>query len=54
MEKSTFGTFDAFKTETERETHLQGKIAAALIQNTNNLLSLTPNIEFVSLLAVKQ
>jgi quinol monooxygenase YgiN len=51
--ESTFGIFDTFETETGREAHLQGKIAAALMENASDLLSTAPNIEFVSLLAVK-
>jgi quinol monooxygenase YgiN len=51
--ESTFGIFDTFETEAGREAHLQGKIAAALMENASDLLSVAPNIEFVSLLAVK-
>jgi quinol monooxygenase YgiN len=51
--ESTFGIFDTFETETGREAHLKGKIAAALMENASDLLSVAPNIEFVSLLAVK-
>jgi quinol monooxygenase YgiN len=51
--ESTFGIYDTFETEAGRELHLQGKIAAALMENAAELLSVPPNIEFVSILAVK-
>lgn len=50
---STFGIFDAFANETDREAHLQGAIAAALMANATKLLSSPPNIEKIELLAAK-
>ena len=50
---STFGIFDTFNEESGREAHLKGKIAAALMQHANELLSKPPVIEKVELLAVK-
>ena len=50
---STFGIFDTFNDEAGREAHLNGKIAAALMQNANELLAKPPVIEKVELLAVK-
>jgi len=50
---STFGIFDTFNEEAGREAHLNGKIAAALMQHANELLSKPPVIEKVELLAVK-
>ena len=49
---STFGIFDAFANEADREAHLNGAIAA-LIANAATLLSSPPNIEKVELLAAK-
>lgn len=50
---STFGIFDTFNDEVGREAHLNGKIAAALMQHAGELLSKPPVIEKVELLAVK-
>ncbi len=50
---STFGIFDTFNDEAGREAHLNGKIAAALMQHANELLAKPPVIEKVELLAVK-
>lgn len=50
---STFGIFDTFNDETGREAHLNGKIAAALMQHADELLAKPPVIEKVELLAVK-
>ncbi len=53
MGPSTFGIFDTFNDEGGREAHLNGKIAAALMQHADELLSGPPIIEKVELLAVK-
>ncbi len=50
---STFGIFDTFNDEGGREAHLAGKIAAALMEHADELLSKPPVIEKVDLLAVK-
>lgn len=50
---STFGVFDTFNDEKGRESHLSGKIAAALMEHAEDLLSQPPVIEKVDLLAVK-
>ncbi|MEP7233148.1 MAG: antibiotic biosynthesis monooxygenase [Ginsengibacter sp.] len=50
---STFGIFDTFNDESGREAHLAGKIAAALMEHADELLSKPPVIEKVELLAVK-
>lgn len=50
---STFGIFDTFNDEAGREAHLNGKIAAALMQHAAELLASPPVIEKVELLAVK-
>ena len=51
---STFGIFDTFNYEEGREAHLKGKIAAALMEHADDLLSKPPVIEKVELLAVKE
>jgi quinol monooxygenase YgiN len=50
---STFGIFDAFANEADREAHLAGPIAAALMANASALLAKAPLIEHVELLAAK-
>ena len=50
---STFGIFDAFANEADRRAHLEGRIAAALMENAATLLSESPKIEKVDLLAAK-
>ncbi len=49
----TFGIFDTFAGEDGRKAHLDGPIAAALMEHADALLAAPPQIEFVSLLAVK-
>jgi quinol monooxygenase YgiN len=51
---SIFGIFDTFNDEEGREAHLKGKIAAALMEHADDLLSAPPIIEKVGLLAVKE
>ena len=50
---SAFGISDTFNNEEGRETHLQAKIAAALMEHADELLSTPPVIEKVELLVVK-
>lgn len=50
---STFGIFDTFADEAGREAHLGGAIAKALMAQASDLLTATPVIEKVDLLAVK-
>jgi quinol monooxygenase YgiN len=50
---STFGIFDAFPDEDGRQAHLAGRVAAALMAQAADLLSHTPVIENVDVLAAK-
>lgn len=50
---STFGIFDAFPDEAGRQAHLSGAVAAALMANAQELLSLPPEIKRVDVLAAK-
>ena len=50
---STFGIFDSFNNEEDRQAHLSAKIAKALIDQAGELLSGPPTIEKIELLAVK-
>lgn len=49
----SFGIFDSFDDEAGRQAHLDGPIAAALMAQAGELLSQSPQIEKVGLLAVK-
>ena len=53
MGASTFGVFDTFAADEGRQAHLDGPIAAALMENAEALLAEPPRIEHVDLLAVK-
>ncbi len=50
---STFGIFDAFRDDADRNAHLAGPIAAALMANARELLAEPPQIEQVDVLAAK-
>ncbi|MCF3136885.1 MULTISPECIES: putative quinol monooxygenase [Streptomyces] len=50
---TTFGVFDTFENEEGRQGHLQGKIAAALMEVAPTMLSEAPDIRPVDVLAVK-
>ncbi|KJY46607.1 MULTISPECIES: putative quinol monooxygenase [unclassified Streptomyces] len=50
---TTFGVFDAFGSDEARTAHLQGRIAAALMENAPKLLAEAPEILPVDILAAK-
>jgi quinol monooxygenase YgiN len=50
---SKFGIFDAFPDEMGRQAHLSGRVAAALMAKTPELLAKPPSIEKVDVLAAK-
>ncbi|MCX5146798.1 antibiotic biosynthesis monooxygenase [Streptomyces sp. NPDC048550] len=50
---TTFGVFDAFGSDEDRTAHLQGRIAAALMENAPKLLVEAPEILPVDILAAK-
>jgi quinol monooxygenase YgiN len=53
MGPSTFGIFDAFPSEEGRQAHLNGKVAAALMEKASDLLAQPPDIKKVEVLAAK-
>ena len=53
LNANTFGIFDAFANDKDRDAHLAGPIAAALMANADELLSEAPSIEKVEVLAAK-
>lgn len=50
---TTFWIVDAFATGTERQAHLDGAIAAALMANADRLLAAPPEINLADVLAAK-
>lgn len=52
-DESTFWIVDAFPSDTERQAHLDGPIAAALMDNADRLLSSPPEILKADVLADK-
>jgi quinol monooxygenase YgiN len=50
---TTFAIFDAFENEAGRQTHLNGPIAKALMENAPRLLATPPVIERVEVLGAK-
>lgn len=53
INKSTFGIYDTFQHEEGRKSHLNGKIAKALMSSASELLVSAPVIEPLDVLAVK-
>jgi quinol monooxygenase YgiN len=50
---TTFWIVDAFGSEADRQTHIQGPIAAALMQNADRLLAVPPEILPAEVLGAK-
>lgn len=50
---TTFGIFDAFPDDAGRQSHLSGKVAAALMARAGELFTEPPTIEKVDVLAAK-
>ncbi|MFG2192289.1 putative quinol monooxygenase [Streptomyces sp. NPDC048639] len=50
---TTFGVFDTFQDEDGRKGHLEGRIAAALMEAAQTMLAEAPDIRPVDVLAVK-
>lgn len=50
---TSFGIYDTFDTEARRQAHLDGPIAAALMERAGDLLASPPQIDRVDLLASK-
>ena len=48
-----FAIFDTFETEEDRQAHLDGKVAAALMAKARELFSEAPQIHKISILAAK-
>lgn len=53
MGSSTYAIFDVFPDDSARDAHLQGQVAAALMQRAPALLAEAPTIEKIDVLAEK-
>jgi quinol monooxygenase YgiN len=53
MGPALFGIFDVFPDDSGRQAHLNGPIAAALMEKADELLSEPPRIEQIEVLAAK-
>lgn len=50
---TTFGIFDTFPDDSGRQAHLDGRVAAALLEKADELFAEPPSIEKVDILAAK-
>lgn len=53
IDESTYGVFDVFPGDEGRQAHLNGPIAAALMEKADDLLSSAPDIKPIDILAAK-
>ena len=53
LSATTFGIFDAFHSDADRQAHLNGPIAKALMANAATLLAQPPSIESIEVLGLK-
>ena len=53
IDDTTFGIFDVFPGPEGRQAHLDGPIAAALMSQADELLSVPPDIKPIDVLAAK-
>lgn len=53
LSATTFGVFDAFASEADRQAHLAGSMAAALMAQASTLLARPPSVEPVDVLGMK-
>ena len=53
LSPTTFGIFDAFASEEDRQAHLHGSIANALMAHADEMLASPPSIEPIDVLGMK-
>jgi quinol monooxygenase YgiN len=53
LSPTTFGVFDAFASEEDRQAHLAGNMAKALMSRVDEMLARPPSVEAVDILAMK-
>ena len=53
LSPTTFGVFDAFASEEDRQAHLHGSMANALMTRADEMLASPPSIESIDVLGMK-
>ncbi|RZU45513.1 quinol monooxygenase YgiN [Streptomyces sp. BK022] len=53
LSATTFAIFDAFPTDSARQTHLSGRLGSALMERASDLFSEPPSVERLDVLAHK-
>jgi quinol monooxygenase YgiN len=53
IDETRFGIFDVFADDSGRAAHLNGAVAAALLERADELLAAAPSIEQIDVLAAK-
>jgi quinol monooxygenase YgiN len=53
LSPTTFGVFDAFAREEDRQAHLAGNMAKALMSRVDEMLARPPSVELLDILAMK-
>jgi quinol monooxygenase YgiN len=53
LSPTTFGVFDAFASEEDRQAHLHGNMANVLMSRAAEMLATPPSIEPIDVLAMK-
>ena len=53
LSPTTFGVFDAFASEEDRQAHLAGNMAEALMSRVDEMLASPPSVEPIDILAMK-
>jgi quinol monooxygenase YgiN len=53
LSPTTFGVFDAFANEEDRQAHLKGSMAGALMARAEAMLATPPSIEAIDVLGMK-
>ena len=53
LSPTTFGVFDAFTSEEDRQAHLAGNMAKALVSRVEEMLASPPSVELLDILAMK-
>jgi hypothetical protein len=53
LSPTSFGVFDAFASEEDRQAHLTGDMANALMARVDEMLACPPSAELIDVLAMK-
>ena len=53
LSPTTFGVFDAFTSEGNRQAHLAGNMAKSLMSRVEEMLAKPPSVEFLDILGMK-